>query len=142
VSESGRSNGLQDLVLTRLRELGTEGEPMSALQAVAAADGLVSYESLRSIARGLHGGRLGARTAEGLAKALRVPIERVYAAAGVPAPSGPWDWPRKFERLSPRQRELVEQIAAALLESYEQGRRDVRDTRGESDEREKGTDQP
>lgn len=122
---SRRGESLQELVLTRLDELGDDKGPMSALQASKAADQLVSYETMRQIARGNHAGRISDRIAAGLAQALRVPIERVYAAAGLPTPGERWEWPRRFDRLSQAQRRVVEDVAAAVLEAYEAGRRDV-----------------
>jgi len=112
---------LQDLIITRLAELGDKSGPMSAREAVAAAESLVSYETLRALARGVHSGRITDRVAEGLARALRVPVSRVYAAAGVPAPQGDWAWPKRFERLSAAQRQVVEDVAGAILEAYEKG---------------------
>lgn len=123
--EASQRETLQQLVVRRLRELGSEAGPMSAREAVRAAESLVSYENLRLIARGVHQGGISDRTAEGLSRALRVPVSRIYAAAGVPSPGTRWRWPEKFDRLAPRQRELVEQFAAALLEAYDQGRRDA-----------------
>lgn len=125
--EAGRRETLQQLVLRRLRELGGETGPMSARAAVQGHEDLVSYETVRLIARGVHQGKLTDRTAEGLSEALRVPLAQVYAAAGVQSPGARWHWPQRFDRLSPRQRELVEQIAASLLDAYDQGRRDATD---------------
>ena len=117
---------LQDLILTRLAELGDEHGPMSAREAARRAEGLVSYETLRNLARGVrHTGRITDRVAEGISRALQIPASRVYAAAGVPAPGRKWDWPAKFDRLPIEDRRHVENIAAALLECYERGRRDV-----------------
>jgi hypothetical protein len=116
-------NELQDLVLQRLAELGTPGSPMSVRQATERARGLVSYESLRQIARGEHSGRIGDKTAEGLALALDVPVQDVYNAARVPRPLTRWQWPARFDRLDLAQRRLVEDVAAALLEAYEKGQR-------------------
>lgn len=120
-----RRETLQQLVVRRLRELGGDTGPMSAREAVRGFEGLISYENLRLIARGVHQGNITDRTAEGLSSALRVPIAQVYAAAGVQSPGTRWHWPQRFDRLSPRQRELVEQLAASLLDAYEQGRRDA-----------------
>lgn len=115
---------LQDLVLTRLRELGDETGPMSAREAARRSDSMVSYETLRNLARGVrHTGRVTDRVAEGLSRALQVPIARVYEAAGVPEPGDRWDWPERFSRLSPAQRALVEDVAAALLEAETRARR-------------------
>jgi hypothetical protein len=122
-----RRETLQELVLRRLRELGDESGPISSREAVRGFESLISYENLRLIARGVHQGKISDRTAEGLSAALRVPPSVVYAAAGVPSPGTRWRWPQRFDRLSPRQREMVEQFAAALLDAYDQGRRDATD---------------
>lgn len=119
---------LQDLILTRLAELGDDSGPMSAREAARKAEGLVSYETLRNLARGVrHTGRITDRVAEGISRALQVPAARVYAAAGIPVPGRRWEWPPRFDRLPIEDRRHVEDIAAALLESYERGRRDVLD---------------
>lgn len=120
------SETLQDLVLRRLLELGGGKDAMSAREAVRRADveGL-SYESLRKIARGEHSGRLTDRTANALAAVLEVPIKVVYEAAGITMPDGPWPWPDRFARLSQPRRRLVEDVAAALLDEYERGRREA-----------------
>lgn len=126
MTDSDGASALQDLILTRLQQLGDRSGPMSAREASRRADGLVSYETMRLLARGgKHTGRITDRTAEGLSRALDVPVGRIYEAAGVPAPSGRWDWPERFSRLSPPQRSLVEDVAAAILEAYERGRRDA-----------------
>lgn len=119
---------LSDLILTRLAELGDETGPMSAREAARRAEGLVSVETMRNLARGVrHTGRITDRVAEGLARALQVPVSRVYAAAGIPQPGARWRLPDRLDRLPVEQRRLVEDVAAALLESYEKGRRDVLD---------------
>lgn len=126
VEETGVAR-LSELVLRRLRELGDATGPMGAREAARQSDGLVSYETLRNLARGVrHTGRITDRTAEGLSKALQVPLERVYEAAGIPAPQGRWEMPQRFDRLNPTQRALVEDVAAAILEAYDRGRRDAR----------------
>lgn len=118
---------MQHLVLARLAELGDASGPMPALQAVRAAEGLISFETLRAIARGEHGGKLRPRTAEGLAKALRIPVAEVYQAAGMQAPHGEWRLPPRLEQLRPRDRALVEDVATAIIEAYERGRREASD---------------
>ena len=127
---------LSDLILKRLDELGDETGPMSAREAARRAEGLVSYETLRNLARGVrHTGRITDRVAEGLARALQVPVSRVYAAAGVQQPGQRWILPPKLDRLPTEQRRLIEDLASALLESYERGRRDVLDEmRGVNDQ--------
>lgn len=123
-AQAPQAEDLQELVLVRLQEMGDKTGPMSAREASRRADGLISYESLRLIARGMHGGGLTDRTAQGLALALDVPVGRVYAAAGLPPKGEHWEWPDRFERLPPAQRRLVEDVAGALLEMYDKGRRE------------------
>lgn len=117
---------LQDLILRRLAELGDANGPMSAREAARRAEGLVSYETLRNLARGVrHTGRISDRVAEGISRALQIPVAKVYEAAGVQQPGERWRLPPRFDRLPVEQRRLVEDVASALLESYERGRRDV-----------------
>lgn len=128
MTDHDRMDRLQELILTRLQQLGDRTGPMSAREAARRSGGLISYESLRLLARGdtkRHKGRLTDRTVQGLAKALEVSEAKVYDAIGASAPGGPWEWPQRFERLGPSQRQLVEDIAAALLSAYEQGQQDA-----------------
>lgn len=118
-------NELQDLMLRRLAELGVPGSPMSIRQATERARGLVSYEILRKITRGEHSGRISDSTAEGLARALDVPVQTVYDAARVPRPVSRWQWPARFDRLDQAQRRIVEEVAGGFLEAYEKGLRDA-----------------
>lgn len=119
---------LQELVLSRLRELGTAERPMSARRAAERSRGGVSYDTLYAIARGEHSGRLNDRTVQGIADALDLTPGAIYDAAGLPRPQSRWLFPERFDRLDAAQRRLVEDIAAALLEAdrrgYERGRRD------------------
>jgi hypothetical protein len=121
-----RLEDLQELVLRRLAELGDTSGPMSAREAVRAAQGKVSYELIRMIARGVHGGAITDRVAEGLSLALRVPVDRVYRAAGIPTPGARWDWPERFSKIPGPQRAIVEDVAAAMLEMWDQGYRAAR----------------
>lgn len=116
-------NALSDLVLERLAELGTPGSPMSLRQAAGRSRGMLSYETMRNISRGEFG-RITDRTAEGLSLALDVPVQQIYDTARVPRPQTRWLLPERFDRLDPAQRRLVEDVASALLESYEKGLRD------------------
>lgn len=118
---------LRELILTRLRELGDANGPMSAREAARRAEGYMSLETFRLLARGRggrHRGGISDRVAEGLSVALQVPVARIYEAAGTPMPGTRWQWPERFDRLSPAQRQLVEDVAAALLLAYQEGRRD------------------
>lgn len=121
---------LRHLVLTRLAELGERGKPMSAREAAKRSDGAVSYDTLYKIVNGRHTGRLTDPVAEGVAKALDVPVSRVYDAAGAPRPQGRWLLPERFDRLTTEQRRLIEELCGAFLEAdakgYERGRRDAR----------------
>jgi hypothetical protein len=124
--DPARREDLQELVLRRLAELGDSSGPMSAREAVRAANGMVSYELVRMIARGVHGGGVTDRVAEGLALTLRVPVERVYRAAGIPTPGTVWEWPARFSRVPNHMRPIVEDVASSLLEMYDRGYRDGR----------------
>jgi hypothetical protein len=124
VSSPGQTS-LQQLVVRRLHDLGDATGPMSARAAAARSRGLVSYETLRVIARGDHSGRISDDTAQGLAFALDVPLSQVYEAMSTPQPTKRWELPARFDRLSPAQRKVVESVAAAMLEAYEQGQRNA-----------------
>lgn len=121
-SKGPRQEALQELVLTRLAELGGDS-PMPARQAVRGNEHLISYETMRVLARGRHSGGISDRVAEGLSRALQVPLERVYRAAGQPAPADRWELPTRLSRLNPAQRQLLEDIGAALLDAYDKGYR-------------------
>lgn len=114
-------NALQRLVLTRLAELGTPGEPMSVREAARRVDGQVSHATLANIASGQHSGNLRPRVAEALASALQVPVVQVYDAAGQPRPEGEWVLPPRFNQLTHRQRQVVEEVADALLAADARG---------------------
>jgi hypothetical protein len=114
---------LHELVARRLGELGTPGKPMSVRQATERARGAVSYEIVRQIANGTHSGNITDRTAEGLARALDVSTDSIYKAARVLRPVTRWAWPERFDRLDAGQRRLVEDLAGALLDAYDKGKR-------------------
>jgi hypothetical protein len=116
---------LQQLVVRRLHELGDKTGPMSARDAAARSRGLVSYETLRLMARGDHSGRIADQTAQGLAFALDVPLSTVYEATSSPQPTTRWELPARFDRLTSAQRKIVEAVAAAMLEAYDRGQRDA-----------------
>lgn len=134
VSEGGELvDQLQHLVLTRLAELGERGRPMSARRAAERSRGQVSYDTLYLIAKGQHSGRLTDRVAQGLADALGVPVDRVYDAAGQPRPQTRWQPPQRFDRLTLAQRQLLEDLASALLEADQRGyERGMGERRGEN----------
>ena len=112
---------LDALVRQRLAELDR-----SSRSAAAASRGLVSHETVNSIANGKHSGRISDRTAQGLAYALDLPLGRIYDAASVPRPESRWTWPERFDRLPLPHRAIVEDLASALLDAYERGVRDGR----------------
>lgn len=117
---------LQQLVIRRLHELGDKTGPMSARAAAARSRGLVSYETLRLMARGDHSGRIEDKTAQGLSLALDVPLSVVYETVDVPQPTTRWTMPARFDRLTPAQRKIVESVAAAMLDAYDRGQQDAR----------------
>jgi hypothetical protein len=115
---------LQELILTRLRELGDESGPMSAREAARRADGFLSLERFRLLARGKggrHKGRITDKTAEGLSIALQVPLAWVYEAAGAPTPGTRWELPERFDRIPPSLRQTFEELMAGALAQYEAG---------------------
>lgn len=114
---------LQELILTRLAALGDRGKPMSYREAARRSEGAFSHELIASIIAGRHGGGITDRVARGIADAFEVPLEDVYEAAGVPPPSSRFVLPERFDRLTPAQRKLVVEVASALLEAYDKGRR-------------------
>ena len=114
---------LQELIRTRLAALGDRGQPMSHREAARRSRGAFSNETLSAILRGDHRGGITDRIAHGLAEALEVPVDDVYAAAAVPMPETRWRWPERFDRLPPAWRRQVEDHAAGLLEAYDKGRR-------------------
>jgi len=107
---------LQELVQARMDTL-----ELTARGAAYRSDGLVSYETIRNIMRGRHGGVVSDRVAQGLAKALQVPVERIYTAMQVPQPVGEWHLPSELHRLPPEYRAKVEDVARVLLAAYEHG---------------------
>jgi hypothetical protein len=113
---------LTALVQQRLAELD-----LSVRAASLRSRGMVNYETLRKIARGLHSGKIADQTAEGLGRALDLPVSKVYEAARAPQPITRWKWPEKFDRLTLPQRRVVEDVAAALLAAHD---REVRDGGG------------
>lgn len=111
---------LSALVVSRLLELN-----LSAREAAKRSRGRVSYSTLRNIARGVHGGAITDRVAEGISMALEVPLRLVYEAAKAPQPMSRWEWPSRFDRLMPEERRLIEEMAAALLRAYDRGAREA-----------------
>lgn len=101
---------LQQLVTQRLAELG-----LSARAAARRAETLLTNETISVIVAGKHSGRLTARVARGLSLALDVPEARVWEAAGRAPLGEPWVMPERFRRLTLPQREVVEAVAAAIL---------------------------
>lgn len=124
-SSRPQAASLAGLVAQRLSDLGDRSGPLSMNAAVNRANGRISYENFRRIARGEHGGQFTDRIAEGLALAIDVPLAEVYRVAGLPQPTGRWELDRKYDRLSLSERVVVENVAAALLSAYERGRRDA-----------------
>jgi hypothetical protein len=72
-------NDLQELVQRRLLELAVTAE-----EAARRSQWTVAPETIQHLARGKHSDMIGERLAQGLAKALDVPENRVRRAAGLP----------------------------------------------------------
>src|SRR5215213_288767 len=113
---------LQQLVETRLRELGDHRGPLSTRQAAARAGGKVSYETLRLIRTGRHSGSISQDVAEGLALALDVPLTKVLAVAGRRIPQGPFVLPKRAEALTKSERGVVLSVVDAILDAAAQRR--------------------
>src|SRR3954453_12708801 len=113
---------LQQLVESRLRELGNARGPLSTRQAAARAGGKVSYETLRLIRTGRHSGSISQDVAEGLALALDVPLTRVLAVAGRRIPQGPFVLPKRAEALTKSERGVVLSVVDAILDAAAQRR--------------------
>src|SRR3954454_3732809 len=113
---------LQQLVESRLRELGNARGPLSTRQAAARAGGKVSYETLRLIRTGRHSGSISQDVAEGLALALDVPWAGVLAVAGRRIPQGPFVLPKRAEALTKSERGVVLSVVDAILDAAAQNR--------------------
>lgn len=120
-----RGQSLAELVTERMYQLGDVNGPLSLRQVVDRSGERLSAETVRRIARGDHQGDVSERVAQGLAMALEVPLPRIYEAAGRPRPLTRWEWPTKFDRLSLKQRRLVESVADGFLQAYQQGREEA-----------------
>jgi hypothetical protein len=118
----GDVSDLQQLVESRLRELGDHRRPLSTRQAAARAGGKVSYETLRLIRTGRHSGSISQEVAEGLALALDVPLSRVLAVAGRRIPQGPFVLPKRAEALTKSERGVVLSVVDAILDAAAQSR--------------------
>lgn len=118
----GDVSDLQQLVESRLREMGDHRGPLSTRQAAARAGGKVSYETLRLIRTGRHSGSISQDVAEGLALALDVPLTRVLAVAGRRIPQGPFVLPKRAEALTKSERNVVLSVVDAILDAAGQNR--------------------
>lgn len=108
---------LQQLVTERLRDLGGHHGPLSTRAAAARSGGLVSYETLRKIVAGTHSGKITNDVGQGIAQALRVAPEVVFAAAGHRGPAGKFDLPDRADRLTQRERVVVLSVMDAILDA-------------------------
>lgn len=118
---------LPELVADRRHELGGANGPLSLRELVKRAGGTPGLENWRLIANGTHRGGFSDAVAEGIARALSVPVRVVFEAAGLPVSVGPWQLPERFSRVPVRDRRRVEAVLDSLLEAYERG---VQDGRG------------
>jgi hypothetical protein len=107
---------LRILVQSRLDELG-----IGEREAARRSGSTVSYEYIRQITKGAHGrrsSRPGARVVEGLSRALGVPEARLWEAWGLSVPER-WVPPEKAHRMTARERRLVEEFIALVVDNRE-----------------------
>ena len=103
---------LRALIQSRLDELG-----WSLREAARHTDG-ASYETFSAIMRGKGPRRPMDRTLDAISEALRIPVDKVYAAAGLTTPT-PWILPQRFYRIPVHHRPLYEALMGAELEALE-----------------------
>lgn len=104
---------LQDLILRRLSE-----QEISARTAAERSHGLVAHFTLSRYARG-ESRKLNAKTAQGIALALDVPMDVVMRAAGLPMTPGPFELPARAHLLTSKERRAVVAVVDALLGARE-----------------------
>lgn len=102
---------LQQLIRRRLSEL-----ELSTRNAAAHAHGLISHALIARYSNGV-GGTLSAKTAQGLALAIDVPVDVVFAAAGMPNSPGPFTLPARADLLTAKERRAVISVVDAILAS-------------------------
>jgi hypothetical protein len=118
-----QTNDLAALIRRRLEELGDRSGPMSRREAARRSRGKISDFHLGNLINGTaNPAGISNRIAEGIAAAIDVSIDEVFAAAHVARPMSRWVLPERFDRLPEAKRRLVEELAAALLHSYDEGR--------------------
>lgn len=96
------------------------GKPMSARAAARMSGSDQRYETFRLIANGRHSGNISEDTVEALIR-IGLPERAVRAAAGQQVQSGlgPFVLPKKANRLSPAQRDVVLSVVNAILDASE-----------------------
>lgn len=87
----------------------------------------VSYETIRRI-RELGHSNIGDDTADAIATMLDVPVDQVLAAAGQRKRLGPFELPRRADRLTDQERHAVLGVVDAILDAG--GKPQVSPTRG------------
>jgi hypothetical protein len=116
---------LQDLLERRLRELGQRrgrGESISLREAWQRlpedeeGERSPTYETFRRIRQAGHT-NIGDKTADALATMLDIPVEQVYAAAGIPPRLGRFELPSRADALSPGERSAVLGVVEAILDA-------------------------
>ncbi|MEV8439252.1 hypothetical protein AB0425_17895 [Actinosynnema sp. NPDC051121] len=105
---------LQDLFRRRQAELGD----LTVRQVWQRAEGRAGYETFRRIENGSHT-RITDQVIDALAHALAVPESTVLKAAGQRPRLGPFEPPRRWERLTESERAALLTIADAILNARE-----------------------
>lgn len=118
------TNDLQELVTTRLAELGPPGRPLSYRAAAARSCGKVSHGTIGRVARGDHAGALTSETIDGLALALNIHPTAIERAADMyrERPLEPFAMPARANRLTRRERGVILAMVDALLSAADHGR--------------------
>lgn len=106
------------MTLAELVAAERQRQGLSLRQVADLAGGLITHSTVHAIERGERES-FDDDTLDGLAKALSVPIDRVRKAAGVRRPDTdePFVLPKRANRLTRKERQLVTDMVDALLEA-------------------------
>lgn len=112
---------MQKLVSDRYHELGLSFRELAAKTEDDDGELRVSHGTLSNIYRGHHKWTFSARTLEGIAIALDLPLSKIQSAAGhsTEPRQSLFRLPTRLNRLSPRHRKVVVRFADALLDTQD-----------------------
>ena len=121
------NENLKQLLERRLTELGSRrgrGEKLSLREAwlklpeKPGGGNVISYETARRIREDGHQ-NINDETADALAVMLKVKVDEVLVAAGQRKRLGRFELPRRADRLTERERQIVLDVVDAILEAAE-----------------------